>query len=102
MFLWKIFDWFAANPLAQWFAGIVAAYVTFRLWLGARLRRERKEARKEGREDVIDEIEEQTDEAIQRVEDERDAVRSLNEQQLRDLAAKSPHNRGRVQNPEAD
>ena len=102
MWLWPIFRWFQANPWAQWVAGIAAAYIAFRVWLGSKIKRERKEARKEGREEVIDQIEEQTDEAIQRVEASRDAVRSLNERQLRELAAKSPHNRGRVQSPEAD
>ena len=102
MFLWKVFDWFAKNPWAQWVAGLGALYITFRIWLSGKVRGERREARKEGREDVIDEIREQTDETIQRVEDERAATRDLNDNQLRELAAKSPHNRGRVPNPEAD
>jgi hypothetical protein len=99
MWLWPIFRWFQANPWAQWVAGLGAAYIAFRLWLSGKMRGERKEARKEGREEVINQIKEQTSEAVQRVEDERAAVRSLNEQQLRELAAKSPNNRGRLQDP---
>ena len=102
MWLWPIFRWFQANPWAQWVAGIAAAYVAFRAWLAAKIRGERKEARKEGREQVIKEVKEQTDEALQRVEEDRATVRDLNQQQLRKLAGESPHNRGRLQNPEAD
>jgi hypothetical protein len=102
MFLWPIFRWFQANPWAQWVAGLAAAYIAFRIWLSGKVRGARKEARKEGREEVIDQIKEQTSEAVQRVEDERSATRDLNERQLRELAAKSPNNRGRLQNPEAD
>lgn len=94
--------WFKANPAAQWVAAIVAAYVTFRLWLLAKIRRERKDAAEDATEEVIEQIEEQTDEAIQRVENERAFTRSLNEQQLLDLAAKSPNNRGRLRNTPTD
>jgi hypothetical protein len=94
--------WFRANPAAQWVAGIVAAYITFKLWLARKIRSERKDAAEDATEEVIEQIEKETDDAIQRVEDERAATRALNEQQLLDLAAKSPNNRGRLHSPEAD
>jgi hypothetical protein len=96
MWLWPIFRWFQANPWAQWVAGIAAAYIAFRVWLGSKIKRERKEARKEGREEVIDQIEEQTNE---RVQEAREAARStddLNADELRKLRAKDPNNRSRV------
>jgi hypothetical protein len=96
MWLWPIFRWFQANPWAQWVAGIAAAYIAFRVWLGSKIKRERKEARKEGREEVIDQIEEQTNE---RVQEAREAARStddLNADQLRKLRAADPNNRSRV------
>lgn len=88
--------WFKANPAAQWVAGIVAAYLTFRLWLSAKIRRERKDAADEATEEVIEQIKEQTDE---RIEDAREASRStddLNAEQLRKLRARDPNNRSRV------
>jgi hypothetical protein len=100
--LYGVWLWFRSNPAAQWAAGIGAAYVLFRVWLSRKIGAARQEAATEAREEVIDQIEEQTDDAIQRVQDERDATRALNEQQLLDLAAKSPNNRGRVQNPAPD
>jgi hypothetical protein len=94
--------WFKSNPAAQWAAGIVAAYVTFRLWLSAKIRSERKDAAEDATEEVIEAIEKETDDAIQRVEQERAATADLNAEQLRKLAAGSPHNRGRLHNPQAD
>jgi lipopolysaccharide export LptBFGC system permease protein LptF len=99
---YQLWLWFKSNPWAQAAAVIGAAYVTFRIWLASKVKRERREAAEEAREEVIEQIEEQTDEAIQRVEDDRAAVADLNAAELRRLAASSPNNRGRLQNPEAD
>ena len=101
-FGWGLWTWFRSNPAAQWAAGIGAAYVTFRIWLASKVKRERREAAEDAREEVIEQIEKETDDAIQRVEDDRAAVERLNAEQLRKLAAASPNNRGRLQNPEAD
>ena len=101
-FGYSVWLWLKANPAAQWALGIGAAYVTFRIWLSRKIGAARKEGATEARKEVIEQIEEQTDEAIQRVKDERAATRALNEQQLLDLAAKSPNNRGRLHSPEAD
>jgi hypothetical protein len=99
---YAIWLWFKANPVAQWAAGIGAAYVLFRIWLARKIGAARQEAATEAREEVIEQIEEQTDDAIQRVEDERAATRALNEQQLLDLAAKSANNRGRLRDTAPD
>lgn len=100
--LYGVWLWFRANPVAQWVAGIGGAYVLFRFWLARKIGAARQEAATEAREEVIEQIEEETDDAIQRVEDERDVTRALNDQQLLDLAAKSPNNRGRLQNTPPD
>ena len=101
-FGWSLWVWFRSNPAAQVAAAIGAAYVAFRIWLASKVKRERREAAEEAREEVIEQIEKETTDAIQRVEDDRAIVADLNEQQLRKLAASSPNNRGRLQNPEAD
>ena len=98
MFLWKIFDWFAANPAAQWAAGIGAGLVTFWGWISLRDRRRDKETKRK----VLDKIEEKTDEAVQRVEDERERVSDLNDAERLRLAARSPNNRGRLQDTPPD
>lgn len=94
--------WFKSNPTAQWVAGISVAYITFRIWLARKIGAARKEGATEAREEVIEQIEKETDDAIQRVEDDRERVAALNDAELRKLAASSPNNRGRLQNPEAD
>jgi len=99
---YSIWLWFRSNPAAQAVAGVVAVYIAFRLWLARKIRREREGAAEEAVEQVIETIEKETENAVQRVEDDRDVVRLLNEQQLRDLAARSPHNRGRLHRPETD
>jgi len=99
---YNIWLWFRSNPAAQAVAVVAALYFTFRLWLARKIRRERADAAEEAVEQVTEQIEEQTDEAIQRVEDDRAAVRDLNNEQLRKLAEASPHNRGRLQRPETD
>jgi hypothetical protein len=101
-FGYGLWVWLKSNPAAQWSLGIVAAYVTFKLWLRAKIRSERKDAAEDATEEVIEQIEKETDDAIQRVEDDRAAVERLNAEQLRKLAASSPNNRGRLQNPQAD
>ncbi len=94
--------WLKANPWAQAVAFVVAVYIAFRLWLARKIRREREDAAEEAVEQVTEQIQEKTDEAIQRVEDDRAAVRDLNNEQLRKLAEASPHNRGRLHRPETD
>ena len=94
--------WLKANPAAQWALAIGGVWITFRLWLRAKIRSERKDAAEDATEEVIEQIEKETDDAIQRVEDDRAAVERLNAEQLRKLAASSPNNRGRLQNPQAD
>ena len=101
-FGYSIWLWFKANPAAQWVAAIVAAYVTFRLWLAAKIRRERKDAADEATEKVIEAIEKETDDAIERVEQERERVADLNDAERLRLAAGSPHNRGRLRNTPTD
>ncbi len=97
MWLWPIFRWFQANPWAQWVAGIVAAYVAFRVWLSGKIRGERREARKEGREDVIDEINKENSRVEKAIDAaDRDAVERLNSEQLRKLTESDPLNRGRA------
>jgi outer membrane protein TolC len=94
--------WFKSNPAAQWAAGIVAAYVTFRIWLSRKISREREDAAEEAVEEVIEAIEKETDDAIERVEQERERVSDLNDAERLRLAAGSPHNRGRLHSPQAD
>lgn len=100
--LYGLWLWFKSNPTAQWVAGISVAYITFRIWLARKIGAARNEAATKAREEVIEQIEKETTDAIQRVEDDRAVTRALNDQQLLDLAASSPNNRGRLQNPEAD
>ena len=102
MWLYPVFRWFQANPWAKWVAGIAAAFVAFRVWLWRKIKSERKDAKAEGKRDVIEQIEEKTNEAVQRVEDDRARVRDLNDEQLRKLLAKDPNNRGRLPDPQAD
>jgi hypothetical protein len=101
-FGYGLWVWFRSNPAAQAVAGVVAVYIAFRLWLARKIRREREDAAEEAIKDVIETIEKDTDDAIQRVEDERQRVADLDDSQRLRLAAGSPHNRGRLQNPEAD
>jgi flagellar biosynthesis/type III secretory pathway M-ring protein FliF/YscJ len=101
-FGYGIWLWFRSNPAAQAVAFVVAVYIAFRLWLARKIRREREDAAEEAVEQVTEQIEKETDDAIQRVEDDRAAVRDLNNEQLRKLAEASPHNRGRLHRPETD
>ncbi len=101
-FGYGLWVWFKSNPAAQAVAAVVAVYVAFRLWLARKIRREREDAAEEAVEQVTEQIEKETDDAIQRVEDDRAAVRDLNNEQLRKLAEASPHNRGRLHRPETD
>ena len=96
--LWRFFDWIANNKTAQWIMGILTGLALYKAY--ERLRDNR--IRKEAKEQVLQDIEEQTDEAIERVEQERERVADLNDAERLRLAAGSPHNRGRLQNPKAD
>lgn len=102
MWLYPLFQWFQSNPVARWVAGIGAGLAAFWAFMTLRDRRIRRQAKAEGKREVIEQIQEKTDEAIQRVEDDRARVRSLNDEQLRKLLAKDPNNRGRLRDPEAD
>ena len=101
-FGYSLWLWFRSNPAAQAVAAVSVLYVTFRIWLARKIGRVRKEAADEAREEVIEAIEKDTDDAIQRVEDDRAAVERLNADQLRKLAEASPHNRGRLRRTETD
>jgi len=89
--------WFRANPAAQWVAGIVAAYITFKLWLGRKISREREDAAEEAVEEVVKQIEEENTRVEEAVDQaDRDAVERLNSEQLRKLTERDPLNRGRA------
>jgi hypothetical protein len=95
-FGYSIWLWLKANPAAQWALAIGGVWITFRLWLARKIRREREDAAEEAVEEVVKQIEEQTHE---RVEEAREAARStddLNADQLRKLRAKDPNNRSRL------
>lgn len=78
MWLFPIFRWFQANPLAQWIAGIGAALAAFWGWMTLRDRRrdrnkEREielEAQDKSRQ-VIAKAEEKTDETIRKSDEAR-------------------------------
>jgi hypothetical protein len=101
-FGYSLWVWFRSNPAAQAVAGVVALYLAFRLWLARKIRREREDATEEAVEEVVEAIEKETENAVQRVEDDRDTVARLNDDQLRKLARESEHNRGRLHRPETD
>lgn len=90
-----LFGWFARNPIAQAVAGIFAAVF---LWK-ANNWHVRRGAKREGAREVIQDIQEQTNERMERAEEARSATADLNAEQLRKLAATSRNNRGRVQRP---
>ena len=96
--LFPVFSFFARNPVAQAFA---AAFALFALWK-ANNWHVRRGAKQEGAREVIDQIQEQTDERIERAEEVQRSTADLNAEQLRQLASKSRNNRGRVQRSEGD
>jgi hypothetical protein len=96
--LWKLFDFIANNKTVQWVLGVFAAFSLYKIYERLRDNRIRKEANAE----IIEAIQEETDDAIERVEQERERVADLNDAERLRLAAESPNNRGRLQNPEAD
>ena len=61
-----------------------------------------RDGRKDGKRIVIDDIEESTNEAIERVERVERSTADLNREQLRELAAGSRYNRTSVQDAEPD
>jgi hypothetical protein len=95
-FGYSVWLWLKANPAAQWLLGIAAAYAAFRIWLWRKIVSVRREVQEDARDEIIEQIEEQTHE---RIEDAREASRStddLNAEQLRKLRAADPNNRSRV------
>jgi hypothetical protein len=60
----------------------------------------RKQGYEEGQEEVLDQVEEQTSERIEAVEEVRRTTADLNELERLRLAGQSKNNRGRVQLPE--
>lgn len=96
--LYPVFNFFANNRAAQWIAGIIAAVFLLKTRDALRERQVKKRVKRE----VIDDIQEQTNERIEQAEDAGRTTADLNAEQLRRLAAQSPHNRGRVQRPRAD
>jgi len=97
-----IWLWWKSSPIAQGATAALGALSVFWAWMTLRDRRIRSEAKREARREVIEQIEEKTNEAVQRVEDERARVRDLNDEQLRKLLAKDPNNRGRLPDPPAN
>jgi len=102
VWLYPIFTWLQSNPAARWAAGIGGALALFWGWMTLRDRRIRSQAKQEARREVIEQIQEKTDEAVKRVEDDRARVRDLNDEQLRKLLAKDRNNRGRLPEPPSD
>jgi hypothetical protein len=78
MWLYPIFRWFQANPLAQWIAGISAALAAFWGWMTLRDRRRDREKEREieleaqdKSRQVIAKAEEKTDETIRKSDEAR-------------------------------
>lgn len=88
--------WFKSSPMAQGAAALGAVLAAFWAFMTLRDRRIRRQAKAEAKREVIEQIEEQTDEAVQRVEDERARVRDLNDAERMRLARESPYNRRRM------
>lgn len=99
---YSLWVWLKANPIAQYALAIGAAYIAFRVWLAGKVRRARTEGRIEGERQIIDQIEEQTNDTLQRVEADRAIVRDLTDDELRKSAEASPHNRGRLRRTETN
>lgn len=91
-----------ANPVLRWVVLVLTGLFVGRVWLWLRDKGRDKRVRKEITHEIIEDIQEQSDEAIQRVEDDRDAVARLNDEQLRKLATESQNNRGRLRRSPAD
>lgn len=91
MITWPaLWTWLKGVPEWAWMA-MVAAFGVFVI---------RRDAYQDGKQDgeieTIQEIEESTNEAIERVEEVQRTTADLNREQLRKLAAKSRHNRARL------
>lgn len=101
---YSIWLWFKNLPSAyHWVAGIAAAYALFRVWLWRKIKGERKDAKAEGQREVIERIETkeaQLKEAANEAENR--ITEQLNADSLRNVAARSPENRGPVQRTETD
>jgi hypothetical protein len=103
MWLYPVFRWFQANPWAKWVAGIAAAFVAFRVWLWRKIKSERKDAKAEGKREVIEHIETKEAELKEAANEAENRITAdLNERSLRDVAARSPENLGPVRRTEAD
>ena len=103
MWLYPVFQWFQNNPAAQWAAGIGAGLAAFRAWMTMRDRRIRKQAKAEGKREVIEHIETKEAELKEAANEAENRITAdLNERSLRDVAARSPENLGPVRRTEAD
>jgi flagellar biosynthesis/type III secretory pathway M-ring protein FliF/YscJ len=97
MWLYGVFNWFAANPVARWVAGIGAGLAALWAFMTLRDRRIRKDAKEEGKREVIERIETKEAELKDKANEAEDRItRELNERSLRELAARSPENLGPV------
>lgn len=97
MISWAAFGgWLKGVPQWVWMAALAALGIYL-------IRRDGyRDGHKEAAHTIEDEIEEQTDERIKRVEKERRATADLNDAERLRLAAESKHNRGRLQRPPPD
>jgi predicted nucleic acid-binding protein len=81
-----------ANPVARWVVLIVTGLFIHRLWLWRRDSRVRKEITK----DVVEQIEEQTNDRVEQAREAAASTDDLNAEQLRKLRARDPNNRSRL------
>lgn len=102
-FAYGFWLWLKSNPIAQGVAMALGALSVFWAWMTLRDRRIRSEATKEARREVIEKIETkeaQLKEAANEAENR--ITEQLNADSLRNVAARSPENRGPVQRTETD
>lgn len=95
-FLSAAWAWGKGLPRWVWMAALAALGIYV-------IRRDAyRDGRKDGTRKVINDIEESTNEAIERVERVERSTADLNREQLRKLAAGSRYNRARVRDAEPD
>lgn len=95
--------WFRNSPMAQGAAALGAVLAAFWAFMTLRDRRIRRQAKAEGKREVIERIEIKETELKEAAnEAENRITRDLNERSLRDVAARSPENLGPVRRTQAD
>ena len=103
MWLYPLFQWFQSNPVARRVAGIGAALAAFWAFMTLRDRRIRRQAKAEGKREVIERIETKEAELKEAANEAENRITAdLNERSLRDVAARSPENRGPVRRDETN